>query len=187
MSLTTRPESKSFSLVLQVSACALVFATSACATPGRSDDVRPVGTVRDVMADMVAPAADVLWSAIQTVSTPDGYIDKAPETDEEWAALKRSATTMAEAANLLLTEGRRIAPEGAASTAPGYNLEPDSIATLVAARHMEWVTASHELQDAARVFLDAIAARNADPLFDAGDGLNTACEDCHQTFWYPPS
>jgi hypothetical protein len=27
----------------------------------------------------------------------------------------------------------------------------------------------------------------AQRLFDLGDQLNTACEDCRREFWYPPS
>ena len=147
----------------------------------------PVATVRDVMADMVAPAADVLWSAVQTVETPEGFVDKAPETDEEWARLKHSATTMVESANLLLMDGRRVAPEGATASAPGYELEPDSIAALLAADRPHWVELVRELQESGQVFLNTIAAKDGSTLFDAGDGLNAACEDCHQAFWYPPS
>jgi len=162
----------------------VALAATACEPASPPSEVVPVATVRDIMADIVAPAADVLWSAIETVSTPDGYEDKAPETDEEWARLRHSATSMVESANLLLTEGRRVAPEGSASSAPGVELEPDSIAALMEMSREDWVRFAHELQESGLVFLRAIDARNADPLFDAGDGLNTACEDCHQAFWY---
>jgi hypothetical protein len=143
--------------------------------------------MRDIMVDMVAPSADVLWSAIMTVSTPDGYEDRAPETDEEWARLRHSATTMVEAANLILMEGRRVAPEGSTSRAPGVELDPDSITTLIAVDHERWVDLVLQLQRSGQTFLSAIDARDASPLFDAGDALNTACEDCHQVFWYPPN
>lgn len=172
---------------LRVAACAILLAVAACESTPPPDELRPVSTVRDIMADMVAPSADVLWSAIQTVETPDGYVDKAPETDEEWAALRHSATTMVESANLILMDGRRVAPEGAEASAPGYELAPDSIATLIAADREKWVGMVHELQESGQVFLTAIDARDAAPLFDAGDGLNAACEDCHQAYWYPPA
>jgi hypothetical protein len=140
------------------------------------------------MAAMVAPSADVLWSAVMTVSTPDGgYEEQGPQTDEDWARLRHSATIMVESANLLLMEGRRVAPEGAVSSAPGVELEPDSIATLLRVSREEWVRLVHEMQESGRVFLTAIDEKDAAPLLDAGDGLNTACEDCHQAFWYPPS
>jgi hypothetical protein len=168
-------------------ACMVTAGMLGCAAAPAPSDLRSVATVRSIMADMVAPAADALWSAIQTVETPDGYVDKAPETDEEWASLRHSATTMVESANLLLMDGRRVAPEGATAAAPGYELEPDSIATLIAADRAHWVELVHELQESGRVFLEAIDARDASPLFDAGDGLNVACEDCHQAFWYPPA
>jgi len=170
-----------------LSAWMIVAGLLGCESSPPPSELRPVATVRNIMADMIAPSADVLWSAIQTVETPDGYVDKAPETDEEWASLRHSATTMVESANLLLMDGRRVAPEGATAAAPGYELEPDSIAALIAADRAHWVELVHELQESGRVFLEAIDARDATPLFDAGDGLNVACEDCHQTFWYPPA
>jgi hypothetical protein len=168
-------------------ACAVLTVALGCESPPPPDELRPVATVREVMADMVAPSADVLWSAITTVETPDGYVDQGPQTDEEWARLRHSATTMVESANLLVMPGRRVAPEGATASAPGYELEPDSIATLIDADRARWVELVHELQESGQVFVSAIDARDSSPLFDAGDGLNTACEDCHQAFWYPPS
>ena len=34
--------------------------------------------------------------------------------------------------------------------------------------------------------LKAINARNAKGLFDAGEHIESACESCHQQYWYPP-
>lgn len=166
-------------------ACTLPLLSTSCASAGGAPEDRPGMTVREIMADMVAPAADVLWAAIQTVETPDGYADKAPETDEEWGALRRSATATIEAAALLRLEGRPVAPPGATASSPGYQLEPDSIARLVSSERARWIGYVEELRAAGQAFLDAIDARDASPLFDLGDGLNTACEDCHQVFWYP--
>jgi hypothetical protein len=171
---------------LVYAALALVATTAACEPSSPPDEIRSVATVREIMADMIGPSADVLWSAIETVSTPDGgYEDKVPESDEEWARLRHGATTMVESANLLLTQGRRIAHDGDTASAPGVELEPDSIASLVISDRARWVELAHELQDKGQVFLDVIDAKSSDPLLDAGDGLNTACEDCHEVFWYP--
>lgn len=173
---------------LRVAVTGMVLAgVLGCASHAPRSELLPIETVRDLMADMVAPSADVLWSAVMTIETPEGYVDKVPETDEEWASLRHSATTMVESANLLLMDGRRVAPEGATASMPGYQLEPDSIATLIAADKARWVELANELRRSGEVFLDAIDARDPTPLLDAGDGLNVACEDCHQAFWYPPS
>jgi len=150
--------------------------------------MQPELTVRQVMAGTVNPAANVLWNAITTVETPDGgYADKGPETDEEWATLRTNAENMAHWARMLMLAGRGIAPEGAASTAPGFNLEPDSIAVLVAAHRDEWDAFASELEASAGGFLGIVEARNGDPqaFLDVGDGLTTACDGCHQEFWYP--
>jgi hypothetical protein len=112
----------------------------------------------------------------------NGFEEKGPETDEEWENLRRSATTMAEAENLPLIEGRRVAREGATSRTPGVDLEPDQIASLLAQDRGTWIRLVHELQESGQLFLNAIDARDAEPLFDAGGVLNDACENCHQIY-----
>lgn len=175
--------------VLACSIATLLLVLAGCGQAPPPDEVRPVATVREIMADMIGPASDVLWSAVTTVSTPDGYEDQVPQTDEEWARLRQSATTMVESAGFLMTEGRPMAPEGSTAAAPGVELEPDSIETLASVNRPEWVRLSLQLQESGESFLEAIDERTSDAqrLFDAGDQLNTACEDCHQAFWYPPS
>lgn len=173
--------------VVMCSLLTLLFTLTGCEQEAPPDEVRPVATVREIMADMIGPSADVLWSAVTTVATQDGYEDQVPQSDEEWARLRHSAITMVESANLLLTDGRRVAPEGSTAAAPDVELDPDSIATLVRTERDEWVRMSHALQESGEVFVAAIDAKTpeAQRLFDAGDQLNTACEDCHQVFWYP--
>ena len=165
----------------------LLAATASCETRSGppADEFRPVVTLQDVMSAMIGPSADVLWSAVTTVETVDGLEEKGPETDEEWENLRRSATTIAEAANLLLIEGRRVAREGATARSPGFELEPDQIASLVAQDRETWIRLVHELQESGQLLLNAIDARNPEALFDAGGVLNDACENCHQIYWYP--
>jgi len=165
----------------------LLTMPTGCEQAPPPDEVRPVATVREIMADMIGPSADVLWSALTTVSTADGYEDRVPQSDEEWARLRHSAVTMVESANLLLTDGRHMAPEGSSAAAPGVELEPDSIAMLVSVNRGEWVGLVHQLQDSGEAFLRLVDARSSDaqPFFDVGDQLTTACDDCHQVFWYP--
>lgn len=173
--------------VLLVVIWVLLAATASCATRSSppADELRPVVTLRDVMSAMIGPSADVLWASVMTVATPDGFEERVPETDEEWENLRRSATTMVEAANLLLIEGRRVARAGATSQTPGVELEPDQIASLLTEDWETWVRLAHELQESGQLFLNAIDARDPEPLFDAGGDLDTACENCHQIYWYP--
>jgi hypothetical protein len=71
--------------------------------------MRPVASVRDIMAGMVAPAADEVWGAVAVTSTAEGLEETAPETDEEWERVRFQALQLAEASNLLMMEGRSVA------------------------------------------------------------------------------
>jgi len=41
------------------------------------------------------------------------------------------------------------------------------------------------LHDATMPALQAIDAKNADGLLDAGELIDNACENCHLKYWYP--
>ncbi len=66
-------------------------------------------SILDLMHDPIASNADLLWNAVGTVSTETGTKDLAPSTDAEWAALRKQALAIAEAAKLLPMEGRVVA------------------------------------------------------------------------------
>ena len=48
-----------------------------------------------------------------------------------------------------------------------------------------WTTLSTGLFDAASIALQAINAKNAEGLLDAGEKIDAACETCHLKYWYP--
>ena len=99
--------------------------------------------------------------------------------------LRRHAVTLAEASNLLLIEGRRIAPPESRSDLPGVDLHPDAIQELVAENWDAWVAAARGMHDTSVVVLDAVEARDVDALLAAGTELDVACENCHARYWYP--
>src|ERR1700761_660212 len=70
-------------------------------------------SIRELMDAEVDPAADSLWDAVAVTTGPQGEVDKQPHTTEEWQSLRRSALTLVEATNLLMIDGRPIAPKGA--------------------------------------------------------------------------
>jgi hypothetical protein len=57
---------------------------------------------------------------------------------------------------------------------------------LIADDPTTWTTMIDGLHDAAVPALNAINAKNAKGLFDAGEHLEKACDSCHQHYWYPP-
>ena len=117
---------------------------------------------------------------------PTGTEEREPRTDEEWAAVRRSAIQLVEATNLLRVPGRLVARPGEKSENPRIELQPETIQKLIAEDPATWTALVDRLHDAAVPALKAIDAKNAKGLFDAGEQIEHACEACHQQYWYPP-
>ena len=161
----------------------LVAGLAACARP--PVEPRPAATVEELMRMMIDPAADAVWDAVVTESTPEGIVETRPETDGDWARLRRQAVLLAESANLLLVEGRRIAAPESRSDLPGIDLHPDAIEELLAEDWDSWAEAARGLGDTSATVLDAVDARDVDALLAVGAELDLACERCHAVYWYP--
>ncbi len=155
----------------------------ACRAP--QPEYRPTATVKDIMDSIVDPSADVLWEAVATTISAAGTEQRAPQTDEEWVNLRRRTVQLIEATNLLLIPGRHVARPGEKAEDPKIQLGPEQIETLINEDRQQWTSRAHGLHDAALVAQQAIEARNAEALLDAGDVLDKACENCHITYWYP--
>jgi len=146
---------------------------------------RPTFPIEEIMRYMVDPASDSIWESVMTVVTDEGVEEIAPETDEDWEALRGHAVTLIEATNLLIMDGRRVAAEGSVSEMPGVDLEPEQIEALLAENRAGWIALALGLHDSGMEVLRAIDAQDLDALLVAGDGLDLACENCHIQFWYP--
>ncbi len=156
----------------------------ACANEPASD-MEPTATVEELMRSMIDPDADAIWDAVVVEATADGIIETRPETEGDWLRLRRHALTLAEAANLLLIEGRRIAAPESRSDLPGIDLHPDAIQELVDENWDGWMEVARGLRATSGTVLDAVEARDVDALLEAGTELDLACENCHSVFWYP--
>lgn len=75
---------------------ALMLLSMAAATMAQAPAYQPVGTVRDLMLDIVAPTSDVIFK----------IPNQAPKDDKEWKNVQDSALMLAETGNLLLMPGR---------------------------------------------------------------------------------
>ncbi len=162
----------------------LAAALVACGGPPPVEP-RPAATVEELMRMMIDPAADAVWDAVVTESTPEGIVETRPETDGDWIRLRRQAVLLAESANLLLVEGRRIAAPESRSDLPGIDLHPDAIEELLAEDWDSWAEAARGLGDTSATVLEAVDARDVDALLAAGAELDYACERCHAVYWYP--
>jgi hypothetical protein len=153
--------------------------------PPADSPYRPVATIREVMNSVIDPSVDVVWNAVASVVDDGRLTERAPTTDEDWVEVRRHALIVSEAANLLLMPDRPVAPPGAPSLAPGVELAPDEIRSLIDKNPDGWNFYVQQLQDALTPALAAIDAKNSQALFEAGEKIDTTCENCHQVFWYP--
>ena len=142
-------------------------------------------TIKELMLDVIDTNADVVWLSVTTVASDKGLVETRPTTDEEWARVKAGAITLAEAANLLMIPGRRVARPGEKSETPGVELEPEEMDVLIAKERQSWERHAKSLYDAAMLAARAAERKDADKIFEVGETIELACEGCHSTFWYP--
>lgn len=157
------------------------------ATPALWGDMKPVVSVKELMRDMLDPIADNVFNAVGTVVTDKGTVDTIPTTDEDWAKIQIGAVTLAEGAYLLKVP-RPFAPPGDLNNSTGPNpveLSPDQILAKVKKDPVEWNARIEALRNVALEVMDIVKKKDASQLWDAAEDLDTACESCHRSYWYP--
>ncbi|MBL0170056.1 MAG: hypothetical protein IPP90_04885 [Gemmatimonadaceae bacterium] len=118
-------------------------------------------TLKQMMAEVVEPAANVYWEAVGTVTDAKGTRETAPQTDSQWVAVRNSATIVAEAGNLMMLEGR-------------------------ARNTDEWMALSRGMIEVAERARAVAEKHDAKAVFDAGAELYEACVACHSIYLVGP-
>ena len=164
-----------------------VFMIAACnrAQQPAPSSLQPEATIKDIMDSMVDPSADVLWESVATIVTAAGTDERQPRTDDDWKNVHRHAVILVEATNLLKMEGRHVAKPKEKSENPGIELEPEQMEQLINEDRQAFIKFAQGLHDAALPALRATEARDPKALLDAGEAIDTACENCHLKYWYP--
>lgn len=157
----------------------------ACSKPAPSA-FHPDASIQEVMAHIVDPAADAIWAAVRSETTAQGLKEYQPNSEAEWLEVRHHAVTLAEAANLLLVEGRPISHTNQLEDAhvPGI-LTAEQVKSKIAEDPAKFAVAARQLQLAAQEATAAIDAKAAPRLMAAGERIDAACEHCHRTYWYP--
>ena len=146
----------------------------------------PVGTIREVMHQIVEESAQALFDSVAVTVSAKGTEEKQPRTDEEWDALEHWALRLAEAPNLIKVPGRRVARPEEENTSEGpTELPPIQIQAKIEANREMFYKYLDALQAAGIEALTAVKAKNVQALFDVGEKIDVACENCHLEFWYP--
>jgi hypothetical protein len=153
--------------------------------PAPEPAYQPSSTIKELMLNVLDPAADVVWLSVTTVVDKKGLVDTKPQNDEDWTRVRQGAVTLKEAANLLMMPGRRVARPGEKSETPGVELEPEEMDELIAKDRAAWDARAKDLHDVMIDVIKAIDARDADKVFELGELIEAACENCHRQYWYP--
>ena len=143
-----------------VGAACFAVALGGCESPPPPVPFTPVTTVKLLMSDVIEPAADRYWDAVGSVSDKNGVTEHAPRTDEEWTAVRASATVVAESGNLLMMEPRAL-------------------------DRGEWMALARAMVTAGVRARAAAEARDTKRVFDAGADLYETCSGCHAKYLVP--
>jgi hypothetical protein len=142
-------------------------------------------TIKDIMLHVVDPAGDMVWDAVAAVIDKQGLHETAPKTDEDWFKVRTGVITLIEASNLLMVPGRAMARPGEKSVAPGVELEPAEMEVLVNKDREGWNRRALDLHNISLKVLEIVDKKDAEALFNIGEDLDKACENCHRAYWYP--
>jgi hypothetical protein len=170
-----------------LSACSSSTPAPSARAPELLGDFTPVVSVKELMKYTIDPLADNIFDAVETRVTSDGVVEKEPKTDEDWDKIRIGAVSLAEGAYLLKVR-RPFAPPGDLNNSTGPNaveLSPAEIAAKVERDPVEWNARIETLRNASLAVLDIVRKKDAAALWDAGEILDTACENCHKSYWYP--
>ena len=121
---------------------------------------RPIADVKQLMASVIEPAADEYWDAVGSVVDAKGVKEFAPQTDDEWKAVRDSAYVFTEGGNLLMMSGR------AKDTG-------------------EWMRLAQALVEVGQRAIKAAESKNSKAVFDAGAEVYDACVNCHSKYIVP--
>ena len=121
---------------------------------------RPVADVKQLMASVVEPAAEVYWDAVGSVIDKNGTVEIQPKTDEEWVVVRNSAYVVAEAGNLLMMSSR-------------------------AKDSGDWMRLSEALVDVGQRAIRAAESKDKAAVFDVGAEVYDACVACHVKYALP--
>ena len=118
----------------------ILVGTFACA--------QPLANMKQLMLDLIHPASNDILLFVYRGGSND---------DKDWAALRRSALTLAEAGNLVMTRGRAL-DEG------------------------DWMKYAKMLADAGTSAYKAAQAKDVKALAALAEPLDASCTACHKQY-----
>lgn len=150
-----------------------------------SESIAPTMPIAAIMAQVVTPASNQIWTLGATYYEGDGNAEAAALSEEQWEAADEAAKAMSGAAEALRTPGRPVAGPDAAIDDTEAGLTPEQIGALIHGQRDAWEAEVQAMDNSMEAVRAAIAARDLEGLADAGNVLYETCDSCHRRFWYP--
>ncbi len=144
-----------------VAAAALALMTGCQKAEEKAPTFVKAHDIKQLMATVVQPQADVFWKSSGTITDANGTIDLTPTTEEGWLRTRSAAATVTEMGNLLMT--------------PQY----------AEGRREDWMAFSRSLVEIGMKAEKAAVDRDSDAIFEVGGTMYNVCTACHQV--YPPA
>jgi cytochrome c556 len=145
-------------------------------------------SLHQVMSQVIAPQAQIIWNIGNAALDNDGNIDGAKISQSQWDQVLTAARQLKTAAHELARAGRVIV------AAPGVKIQDEENAGAADARAVQryidtkpkiFRSDSRTLEAAADKLLAAAAAHDSAAYSSVSGSLDEVCEHCHQGFWYP--
>ena len=143
----------------------------------------PIVSVQELMHSLLQPAADTLFGSVRVVIDRKGTVEYGPETDADWDKLRTAAVTLGEGVYLLKIP-RPIAPE-VDRVRDATELTPPQILEKLKQDPVLWDARIQTVRNAALQALEVVDRRATEELWDVGENIYVACQNCHYDYWYP--
>ena len=148
----------------------VVFAATLAGQTPRA--AAPPADLNQLMRGLFFPHSNVVFAPqrvnpadIKRASEPSTATDPLAGVFGNWEAVENSALTLTEAADLLMTPGRKCSNgKDVPLTSP------------------EWVRMVNKLREAGMFSFKAAQSKNIDKMLEAADVLNDSCAECHNRY-----
>jgi hypothetical protein len=144
--------------------------------------------LHDLMKDVVAVQAQVVWDVSNEAQDEDGNPDASKLAAGDWTKIADAGEKVRQVAQML---GQS---ENVVVAAPGVKLEGEEnpgswgakqVQASIDANPAQFRAYSKALAASMEQIAAAAKTRNAAKLADVAGALDQVCETCHEKFWYP--
>ena len=153
-------------------AAAAVIVFAGALTAQSSPSPAPVANLNQLMRGLFFPHSNVVFATqrvdpatIKKLAEPSTSTDPLTGVFGNWEAVENSALVLTEAADLLMTPGRKC-----------------SNGRDVPLAKADWTQLVNQLREAGMVAYKAAQTKDMEKMIEASDVLNTSCQQCHNKY-----